>query len=167
LAHRRLGSERTGHTLSTTALVHEAYLRLLDERSLDLHDRAEFFAHASRAMRRILVDYARRHRALRRGGSALVFSLETFAFGDGQGSAAPQPSVVDRAEEVVELDEALELFARVDARAARVVECRFFGGLTEAETAAVVGATERTVARDWVKAKAWLLRAMSERRRDA
>ena len=167
LAHGRLGAERADHTFSTTALVHEVYLRLLDERSLDPRNRAEFFAHASRAMRRILVDYARRHRALRRGGSAVLFSLETFALGDGDGSAARQLGVVDRAEEVVELDEALDLLARADPRAARVVECRFFAGLTEAETATAVGATERTVARDWVKAKAWLRRALSETRRDA
>lgn len=150
IAHRQLGSEPTGHTLSTTGLVHEAYLKLVDQTRAQWQDRAQFFAIAAGAMRRILVDYARRHRAVRRGG--------------GREGAPPHPvsledveiAAAERAAEIVALDEALERLARMDARAARVVECRFFGGLTEAETAAALDVSQRTVAREWVAAKAWL-----------
>lgn len=149
IAHRQLGSEPTGHTLSTTALVHEAYLKLVDQTRAQWQDRAQFFAIAAGAMRRILVDYARRHRAARRGGgpegTPVPVSLE-----DVEIAAA------ERAAEIIALDEALERLARMDARAARVVECRFFGGLTEAETATALGISQRTVAREWVAAKAWL-----------
>ena len=150
IAHRQLGSEPTGHTLSTTGLVHEAYLKLVDQTRAQWTDRAQFYAIAAGAMRRILVDYARRHRTARRGG--------------GQGEAPPIPAsledveipAAERAAAIVALDEALERLARMDPRAARVVECRFFGGLTEAETAATLGVSQRTVAREWVAAKAWL-----------
>lgn len=150
IAHRQLGSEPTGHTLSTTGLVHEAYLKLVDQTRAQWQDRAQFFAIAAGAMRRILVDYARRHRAARRGGGPegappIPVSLEDVEI-----------AVAERAAEIVALDEALERLARMDARAARVVECRFFGGLTETETAAALGVSQRTVAREWVAAKAWL-----------
>jgi len=159
VAHRQLGAERSGHTLNTTALVHEAYLKLADQTRVDWADRAHFFAVAARAMRRILVDYARRHRALRRGGGLRPVSLDAVSDAEGVDAAGPpglQVAVAARADELVALDEALERLAAVDARLARVVECRFFAGLTEAETAEVLGVTPRTVTRDWAKAKTWL-----------
>jgi RNA polymerase sigma factor (TIGR02999 family) len=150
IAHRQLGSEPTGHTLSTTGLVHEAYLKLVDQKRAQWQDRAQFFAIAAGAMRRVLVDYARRHRAARRGG--------------GREGAARTPvslddvniPVAERADVIVALDEALDRLARMDARLAQVVECRFFGGLTEAETAAALAVSQRTVAREWAAARAWL-----------
>ena len=150
LAHRRLQAEPTGHTLCTTALVHETYLRLVDQRQCDWHDRAHFFAIASQAMRRILTDYARRHRAARRGGQP-----------DGRPATALALDEVDlpvaeRAEALIALDEALDRLARVDERMARIVECRFFAGLTEVETAMALGASRRTVAREWAVARGWL-----------
>jgi RNA polymerase sigma factor (TIGR02999 family) len=151
VAHRQLGAERASHTFSTTALVHEAYLKLVDQTRAQWSDRAQFFAVAARAMRRILVDYARRHRALRRGGAQRPVPLEALEEGDLGAMAA-----AERADELVALDEALERLAALDERLSRVVECRFFAGLTEAETAEVLGVTARTVARDWVKARGWL-----------
>lgn len=151
IAHRQLGGERPGHTLGTTSLVHEAYLKLVDQTRAQLTDRAHFFAVAARAMRRILVDYARRHRALKRGGAAAHISL----------SDAPLIAA-QRADTLVALDEALSRLADVDERLPRVIECRFFGGLTEEETAEALGVTARTVRRDWVKAKGWLSRALRE-----
>lgn len=156
VAHRQLGAEPTGHTLSTTALVHEAYLKLVDQSRTEWQDRAQFFAIASRAMRRILIDYARRHRALRRGG--------------GPNGARPVPVALDEAEIPVEqradaliaLDEALERLGRMDARLARVVECRFFGGLTEPETATALGISRRTVAREWAVARGWLYQELRD-----
>jgi RNA polymerase sigma factor (TIGR02999 family) len=150
IAHRQLGSEPAGHTLSTTALVHEAYLKLVDQKRAQWQDRAHFFAIAAGAMRRVLVDYARRHRAARRGG--------------GPEGAAPPPvslddvdiPVTERADVIIALDEALDRLAGMDARLAQVVECRFFGGLTEAETAAALSVSQRTVAREWAAARAWL-----------
>lgn len=154
LAHHQLGAEETGHTLTTTALVHETYLKLVDQTRVDWQDRAHFFAVATRLMRRILVDYARRHRAARRGGQP-----------DG---APPKPISLDevelpaaeRAEALLALDEALDRLERFDARLARVVECRFFAGLEEAETAIALGVSQRTVARDWAVAKGWLYREL-------
>jgi RNA polymerase sigma factor (TIGR02999 family) len=150
VAHRQLGAEPTGHTLSTTALVHEAYLRLVDQTRTDWQDRAHFFAIASRAMRRILIDYARRHRALRRGGlpggtPATPVSLDDVEI-----------PVAERAEALLALDEALDRLGVFDGRLAQVVECRFFAGLTEAETAAALAVSQRTVAREWAMAKGWL-----------
>ncbi len=158
MAHRQLGLEVAGHTLSTTELVHEAYLRLVDQTRVDWADRAHFFAVASQIMRRILVDHARRLRAVRRGGpNRRLISLEALEASDG-GSLA----VEERADVLVAMDEALQRLAILDPRQARVVECRFFGGLTEAETAETLGVTERTVARDWVKARGWLFQTLSD-----
>ena len=152
IAHRQLGLEATGHTLSTTALVHEAYLRLVDQTRAQWADRAQFFGVAAHSMRRVLVDHARRHRAARRGGvNRRDVSLEALEAIDPASLAAG-----DRADILVAMDEALERLAALDARQARVVECRFFGGLTETETAEALGVTARTVARDWVKARGWL-----------
>jgi len=157
VAHRQLGAEQAGHTLNTTALVHEAYLKLVDQTRAEWTDRAQFFAVAARSMRRILVDYARRHRALRRGGAQRPLALDALDEADAGSIAA-----AERADELVELDEALQRLASLDERLSRVVECRFFAGLTEAETAEVLGVTPRTVARDWVKARGWLYQELRQ-----
>ena len=162
VAHRRLLHERDGHTLSTTALVHEVYLRLTQQHTVAWQDRPAFFAHAGRAMRRILVDYARKHHALRRGAGAVPLSLDLDAATTNEARRAPQIAVAECAEEIVALDDALERFTALEPRAARVVECRFFGGLTEEETALALGIAPRTVARDWVKARAWLYGALQD-----
>jgi RNA polymerase sigma factor (TIGR02999 family) len=157
MAHRQLGLEAPGHTLSTTALVHEAYLRLVDQTRAQWSDRAQFFAVAAHVMRRVLVDHARRHRAARRGGPRRrVLSLEAI-----DRVSAATIAADDRADVLLELDEALSRLARLDQRQAQVVECRFFGGLTETETAETLGVTARTVARDWVKARGWLYEELS------
>lgn len=157
VAHRQLAAEPTGHTLSTTALVHEAYLRLAEQSRVEWANRAQFFALAARAMRRVLVDYARQHQAARRGGAGRrPVSLED-AEADGNVDAL---AAATRSDELLALDEALERLALVDARAAAVVECRFFGGLTEPETAEALGVSPRTVAGDWLMAKGWLYRAL-------
>lgn len=148
IAHRQLRAERASHTLGTTALVHEVYLRLVDQSHVEWDDRAQFFAVAARAMRRILVDYARQHRALRRGGGRIAVSLD-----DPEVVAV---SASGRADDLIALDAALERLERLDSRLSQVVEYRFFAGLTEAETAELLGVTPRTVARDWVKARGWL-----------
>jgi RNA polymerase sigma factor (TIGR02999 family) len=156
IAHRRLGREREGHTLGTTALVNEAYLKLVDQTRAQWADRAHFFAVAARAMRRILVDYARRHRALKRGGAPAPVTLDDEALADAALLAD------ERADTLLALDDALTRLAEVDERLCRVVECRFFGGYTEEETAEVLAITPRTVRRDWVKAKGWLYQALRE-----
>lgn len=158
MAHRRLRLEAPGHTLSTTALVHEAYLRLVDQTRVEWADRAQFFAVVAQAMRRVLVDHARRLHAARRGGAhRRMVSLEALD-GTDAGSLAAE----DRAEVLLALDEALERLASLDSRQARVVELRFFGGLTAAETAETLGVTSRTVERDWVKARGWLYQELSD-----
>jgi RNA polymerase sigma factor (TIGR02999 family) len=146
MAHRQLGRENVGHTLGTTALVHEAYLRLVDQRQSRFQDRAHFFAIAATAMRRILVDHARRHGAQKRGAGARRVPLESVDL----------LAVDDRADLLVALDAALVRLAGLDQRQAKVVECRFFGGLTEDETAVALGVSPRTVKRDWAKARSWL-----------
>lgn len=146
MAHRQLRLEHVGHTLGTTALVHEAYLRLVDQRQSRFRDRAHFFAIAATAMRRILVDHARRHGALKRGAGARRVPLESVDL----------LAADDRAELLVALDAALVRLGGLDARQAKVVECRFFGGLTEDETAEALGVSPRTVKRDWAKARSWL-----------
>ena len=150
IAHRQLRSESVGHTLSTTALVHEAYLKLKDQVRAEWVDREQFFAVAARVMRRILVDYARKHWALRRGGQG----RRVVALDDAE--QAGLLAVAERASELLALDEALERLIAMDARLGQVVECRFFGGLTEEETARVLGVSERTVSRDWSIARGWL-----------
>ena len=143
IAHRHLKAERAGHTLNTTALVHEAYLRFgLEE--ISWHDRAHFFAMAGTLMRRVLVDYARRQRRDKRGGGVLVTSLD--------GHAVTSAPGVD----IEALDEALERLAVVDPQQCRVVELRFFSGLSIEETAVALGISPATVKRDWTTAKAWL-----------
>ena len=149
IAHRQLRRERPDHTLGTTALVHEAYFKLVDQTRAQWEDRAHFFAVAASAMRRILVGYARRHRAVKRSGKQVTLDDATLI-------------ADERADTLLALDEALAQLADVDERLARVVECRFFGGLTEEETAEALGVTARTVRRDWVKAKGWLYQALRE-----
>jgi RNA polymerase sigma factor (TIGR02999 family) len=144
IARRQLQGERPGHTLGTTGLVHETYLKLVDQSRIDWQDRGHFFAMAARAMRQILVDYARRYRTQRRGGG-----LQRVALTD-------RLAVDEQAELVLAVHEALGRLAGVSERLSRVVECRYFAGLTEEETAVALGVTARTVERDWVKAKGWL-----------
>ena len=141
LAHRQLQWERSGHTLDTSALVHETFLKLVDQPRIKWQDRAHFFRVAAWAMRRILVDYARRYRALRRGG------------GQAAGTLDEETALAERSERLVALDEALERLGTVNPRLRQVVECRYFAGLTEEETAEALGVTSRTVQRDWVKAR--------------
>lgn len=145
IAHRQLGRERPGHTLNTTGLVHESYLRLIDQTRVQWVDRGHFLAVATLAMRRILVDYARRYRSDKRDGALIRLSLDD-----------AMPSVEQRADMLLAVDQALHSLAEVDERMSKVVECRFFGGLTDDETADVLGVTARTVRRDWTKAKGWL-----------
>ncbi|MGH7570095.1 MAG: sigma-70 family RNA polymerase sigma factor [Gemmatimonadales bacterium] len=149
IAHHQLSRERTGHTLDTAALVHEAYLKLVDQTRVQWADRSHFFAVAARAMCRVLVDYARRLRAEKRGGAPKRVSLTDVML-----------VAEERADTLVALDQALTELAGVDERLSCVVECRFFAGLTEEETAEVLGVTARTVRRDWTKAKGWLHRRL-------
>ena len=149
IAERQLRRERANHTLNTTALVHEAYLKLVDQTHLNLKNRLHFFGIASRVIRNILIDYARLHRAAKRGGGHAKTSLDN-----------KDIVLEDRAEELLMLDEALTRLASFDERLARVVEYRFFGGLTIEETADLLGISTMTVKRDWNKAKAWLYREM-------
>jgi RNA polymerase sigma factor (TIGR02999 family) len=148
IAHLRLRAEPAGLTLSTTDVVHEAFIRLAGQARARWANRAQLLAVAARMMRRILVDHARRHRALRRGGGRHLVPYDDQAVGS---VAAAQ-----RADELIALDEALTRLAATDERLGRVVELRFFVNLTESEAAKVLGVTPRTVARDWVKARGWL-----------
>jgi RNA polymerase sigma factor (TIGR02999 family) len=150
IAHLRLAAEPSGHTLDTTGLVHEAYLKLVDQTRVEWKDRPHFLAVASMAMRRILVDHARKHRAAKRGGVRQRIPLD-----------AVNLSVEDRAETLLELDGALTRLAEIDQRMSKVVECRFFGGMTEEETAEALGVTSRTVRSDWATAKGLLYLELS------
>jgi RNA polymerase sigma factor (TIGR02999 family) len=150
LARRRLDAEQAGHTLQTTALVHEAYIRLLGQKEARWQNRAHFFAIATRMMRRILVDYARSRRYAKRGGEARKVPFDEMRITTG-GKAA----------RVLALDAALTTLAELDERKARLVELRFFGGLSIDDTAKVLGISAGTVKRDWTLAKAWLQRELS------
>jgi RNA polymerase sigma factor (TIGR02999 family) len=149
LARHYLRGERAGHSLQTTALVNEAYMRLVDYSRMQWQDRAHFFAVSAQLMRRILVDHARRHN-LKRGGRLQQVSLEDVAI---VGS--------DRAADLIALDDAMSALAQMDPRKAQVVELRFFGGLSVPETAEVLKVSTVTVMRDWSTAKAWLYREMT------
>lgn len=151
LANVHLQAERSDHTLQPTALVHEAYLKLINQHSAQWSDRIHFFAVASQIIRRILIDHARERKALKRGGSAGRFSLTD------RDIAAPL-----RDEELLALDEALAELAEIDPRQARIVELRYFGGCTVEETAELLGVGPRTIDRDWQAAKAWLYCRMTE-----
>ena len=151
MARRQMRRERDDHTLQTTALVNEVYLRMVDLSRVRWQDRAHFFAMASRLMRRVLVDHARSRRYQKRGGGAVKVSI-TQALG-----------VRDQiAPDIVALSDALDTLAAVDERKSKVVELRFFGGLSVRETAESLGVSEETVMRDWRLAKAWLLRELSD-----
>ncbi|RMH64091.1 MAG: sigma-70 family RNA polymerase sigma factor [Bacteroidetes bacterium] len=149
IAHRQLRRMRMHETLNTTALVHEAYLKLVQHTRVTYEDRVHFFAVSARAMRFILVDYARRHRAQRRGGDWQRVTLE---------EALTQPAT--RLELLLDLDEALNRLGELDERLVQVVEYHFFAGLSQQEIADKLGVSVRTVRRDWIKAKAWLTREL-------
>jgi len=151
LARRYMRRERTGHSLQTTALVNEAYMRLVDYKSMKWQNRAHFFAVSAQLMRRILVEHARR-RNLKRGGGVQHVSLEETAIVDGE-----------RDTDLMALDDAMITLARLDPRKVQVVELRFFGGLSVEETAEVLKVSPVTVMRDWSTAKAWLYRELTGR----
>ena len=151
IAHRHLSVRAGGGTLQTTGLVHEAYLKLVDQSRAQWRDRAHFFALASLAMRHVLVDRAKARLALKRGGGRQRISLDE-----------SEIAVDDQPEAILQLHEALNRLAEVEPRLAQVVECRFFGGLTEDEIAEALGVTPRTVQRDWTKARVLLRRALEE-----
>ena len=150
LAHNFLYRERPGHTLQTTALVHEAYLKLIDQRDARWQNRAHFFAIAAQAMRRILIDSARKHIAEKRGGGAEKLSLAAVA------SISLEPDV-----NLLALDEALDALAEIDPQQSRIIELRYFGGLTIEETAEVMKHSPATIKRKWAMARAWLHQALS------
>jgi len=149
-AARYLRREQAGHTLQTTALIHEAYVRLVDQRNVQWQNRAHFFGIAAQLMRRILVDHARAKKRVKRGGSDVRVSL-----------ADADVAVKGQELDVVAVDEALQRLAAIDEQQSRVVELRFFSGLTVEETAEVMGISKATVKRDWAMAKAWLHRELS------
>ena len=151
LAHREMGRERAGHTLQTTALVNEAYLRLIDVSRVQWQNRAHFFAMSARLMRRILVDHARSRQSQKRGGATRKVSLEDALI------VSPE-----RGSDLIALDDALKGLAAVDARKCQVVELRYFGGLSVEESAEALHVSPDTVLRDWRLAKAWLLRELSQ-----
>jgi RNA polymerase sigma factor (TIGR02999 family) len=150
VARRHMAHERVGHTLQATALVNEAYLRLIDIRQVNWQDRAHFFAMSSRLMRRVLVDFARSKGYQKRGGGAQKVSLDEALIVSSEPGA-----------DLVALDDALDALAAFDARKAQVVEMRFFGGLSVEETAEALKVSVDTVMRDWKLAKAWLLRELA------
>ncbi len=151
LAHHQMGGQRPDHTLQTTALVNEAYLRLADQTRMNWQNRAHFFAVAARAMRHILVDYARSQRAGKRGGGALKVEFDEAAL------VSPM-----EAKEIVDLHEALERLAQLDSRKAQVVELKYFGGLNYDEIAEALRTSRATVRRDWDFAKLWLYTELHE-----
>jgi RNA polymerase sigma factor (TIGR02999 family) len=153
LASRLLRGERRGHTLSPTDLVHEAYTKMVDQTRVDWRGRTHFFAVAAQAMRRILIDYARRHGRQRHGGDWKRVTLDI--------GVAEQAEVGLEAEELLSLDAALDKLAALDAREAQVVELRFFVGLSNEEIARYLGVSTRSVTRDWLHARSWLRRELA------
>ena len=151
MAHHYMARENPDHTLQTTALVNDAYLRLIDQKRTNWQNRAQFFGIAAQLMRRILVDHARSHAYAKRGGGAIQVPLNEGAL------LSPQ-----RAADVLALDEALNQLATVDPRKCQIVELRYFGGFTVEEAAALLGVSEGTVMRDWSLAKAWLRREIGK-----
>jgi RNA polymerase sigma factor (TIGR02999 family) len=151
MAKRYMAGQPQGHTLQTTALIHEAYLKLIGQEGKRWQNRAHFFGVAAQAMRHILVDYARNRHAVKRGGEALVISLDEAAL-----------VTKDQASEMVALDDALNRLAELAPRQSRVVELRYFGGMSVVETAEVLKVSPETVTRDWRMAKAWLSRELQQ-----
>ncbi len=155
LAKGYLRRERPGHLLQTTALINEAYLRLIDWKAVRWQNRAHFFGVAAQLMRRILIDFARGRHQDKRGGAAVQISLDDAA-----------AMSVERSAEFIALDEALDQLAAIDPRRSRMVELRFFGGLTEEETAEALKVSPRTVRREWSLARAWLYRELKQGERE-
>ena len=153
LAKRYMARERPGHTLQTTALINEAYLRLIDGAQVDWQNRTHFFAVSAQVMRRILVDFARSHQNLKRGGNTYQITLDEAAV-----AVSSEPDV-----NLVAIDEALNTLSALDPRQSQVVELRFFGGLSLEETAEALKTSVATVRRDWTLARAWLRRELSRR----
>ena len=151
LARRYMSRERKGHTLQTTALINEAYVRMVDQKNVNWANRSHFFAISAQIMRRILIDHARRHAYAKRGGGAQQVSLEEVA-----------ALVPEQGRELMRLDEALKSLAEQDPRRSQVVELRYFGGLNNEEIAGVLQVSENTVTRDWNMARAWLYQQLSE-----
>ena len=151
LARRYMSRERKDHTLQTTALINEAYVRMVDQKNVNWANRSHFFAISAQIMRRILIDHARRHAYAKRGGGAQQVSLEEVA------AIAPE-----QGRELVRLDEALKTLAEHDPRRSQVVELRYFGGLNNEEIAGVLHVSENTVTRDWNMARAWLYQQLTE-----
>jgi RNA polymerase sigma-70 factor (ECF subfamily) len=151
LAHHYMSRERAGHTLQTTAILNEAYLRLVDNTKPVWQGRTHFIAAAAQLMRRIMVDHARERQSLKRGGGACKVTLDEAAL-----------VTETRSQELLDLDEALEKLGAQDARKSQIVELRYFGGLTVGETAEFLKLSQRTVEREWTMAKAWLYRELSE-----
>ena len=149
IARLHMRKENLRHTLQTSALINEAYVRLVDQRSVAWQDRAHFFAVAARVMRHVLIDHARKYTYAKRGGGAQRVTMESVVI-----------ATEDRAAEFIALDDALNQLAEIDPRKSKIVELRFFGGLTVEETAQVMNLSEITVKRDWRLARAWLLRAI-------
>jgi len=150
LARRYMSRERKGHTLQATALINEAYVRLVDQKNVHWANRSHFFAISAQIMRRILIDHARRHAYAKRGGGAQQVSLDDVAM-----------VARDLSSDLVQLDEALKTLAKMDARRCHVVELRYFGGLSNEEIAGVLKVSENTVTRDWNLARAWLYQHLS------
>ena len=151
IARRYMGREKSQHTLQTSALINEAYLRLVDQQAVEWQDRAHFFAVAAQVMRHILIDHARRYQYRKRGGGAIRVDLDDVTV-----------TSQERAAEFLALDGALSELFKIDPRKSRIVELRFFGGLTVEETAQVLEISAITVKREWRSARAWLLRKISE-----
>lgn len=147
-----MSSERSNHTLQPTALVHEAFIKLSEQSGVDWKNRSHFFGIASRLMRQILVDHARKHAAAKRGSNPSHFSIDDV-----------QIAVVDRAASILALDEVLDKFAKIDERQAQIVEMKFFGGLNNQEIAEALEISERTVGREWQAARLWLYREISRK----
>ena len=151
MARRYMGRERRGHTLQTTALINEAYVRLVDQKNVHWQNRSHFFAISAQIMRRILIDHARREHYAKRGGGAQKISLDEVAI-----------VAVERASSLILLDEALTRLGEIDPRRSQVVELRYFGGLNNEEIAGVLKISENTVTRDWNMARAWLYQELTE-----
>ena len=152
IARRQMSQERPGHTLQATALINEAYLKLLGQEGFEWHNRAHFFAACAQIMRHILIDHARAHARDKRGGGAIKVSLN-----DADAAVAGE-----KAEQLIALEEALRFLERVDPQKGRIVELRYFGGLSIEETAEVLNISPRTVRREWQRSKAWLYRMIVE-----
>jgi RNA polymerase sigma-70 factor, ECF subfamily len=167
LAQRHLRRERSDHTIQKTALVNEAFVRLVGQQSVDWQSRAHFIGLASKLMRRVLVDYARARLADKRGGGAGVLSLDEMAAPEADEAPDTTPTALQHLdahtqEEVSAIDQALQRLEQIDVRQAQIVEMRYFGGLTVEQTAEAVGISEATVKREWTLARAWLRRELGK-----